>query len=108
LALSGCQRGEIAQCLIRGETKQAMEAAQRYLEVFGSGRFWIEVQRHMEGYDHRLSNDLIALANELGIGYVATDNVHYATPESRPLQDVLTSIRCWNSSLTTLRRLPTP
>jgi len=93
LALSGCHRGEIAQCLIRGDTKGAMEATQRYLEVFRPERFWIEVQRHMVGYDHPLSNDLIALAKELGIGCVATNNVHYATPESRPLQDVLTSIK---------------
>jgi len=70
-----------------------METAQRYLELFGPGDFWIEVQRHMVGYDHRLSNDLIALAKRLGIGYVATNNVHYATPESRPLQDVLRSIK---------------
>jgi len=93
LALSGCHRGEIAQCLIRGDTQGAVEAAQRYLELFGPESFWIEVQRHMMGYDHRLSDDLIALAQELRIGYVATNNVHYAAPESRPLQDVLTSIR---------------
>lgn len=93
LALSGCHRGEIAQYLTRGDTKGAMEAAQGYVKVFGPGNFWIEVQRHLVGYDHRLSNDLIALAKELGIGYVATNNVHYATPETRPLQDVLTSIK---------------
>ncbi len=61
----------------------------------------------MVGYDQRLSDDLIALANELEIGYVATNNVHYATPQSRPLQDVLTSIK-HNTSLDELgdRRRP--
>jgi len=93
LALSGCHRGEIAQHLIHRDTKGAMEAAQRYLRVFGPGGFWIEVQRHLVGYDNRLSNDLIVLAKELGIGYVATNNVHYTAPKSRPLQDVLTSIK---------------
>jgi len=93
LALSACHRGEIAQYLIRGDTNEAVETTQRYLEVFGPGSFWIEVQRHMAGYDQRLSNDLIALAKELGVGYVATNNVHYATPKSRSLQDVLASIK---------------
>jgi len=107
LALSGCHRGEIAQHLLCGNSKGAIEAAQRYLGVFGLGDFWIELQHHMVGYDQRLSNDLIALAEKLGIGYVATNNVHYTTPESRPLHDVLTSTK-HNTSLDELgdRRRP--
>ncbi len=46
LAIAGCHRGEIAQHLIRRDTKGAVKAAQRYLKVFGPGNFWIEVAPH--------------------------------------------------------------
>ena len=41
----------------------------------------------------RLVEQLVALARELGLGYVATNNVHYATRERHRLQDVLVCIR---------------
>ncbi len=41
----------------------------------------------------RLVEQSVALARELGMGYVATNNVHYATRDRHRLQDVLVCIR---------------
>src|SRR5439155_23959982 len=54
---------------------------------------------HRELSHHRLADDdwLVtepaALADELGLPVVVTNDVHYARPEGREFQDVLTAIR---------------
>ncbi len=45
------------------------------------------------GDDIARIEQLDALAREHGLGLLATNDVHYHTPERRPLQDVMTAIR---------------
>jgi error-prone DNA polymerase len=99
IALSGCRQGEISAALLRGDTqKQAITIARRYLDLFGRDNFWIELQRHYVPGDEFLLPRLSALATYLGLGCVASNNVHYAVPERHRLQDVLVCI----NNLTTL------
>jgi error-prone DNA polymerase len=93
IALSGCRRGAIANALLRGENDAAYHAACHYRELFGRNRFWIEVQYHLLPDDDHLVGNSVSLARSVGVGYVATNNVHYATPDRHALQDVLTCIR---------------
>jgi error-prone DNA polymerase len=91
--LSGCRKGEIARLLLAKRKKEAFQVGQRYVRVFGKENFWIELQNHLLPDDHRLIAELIALARHLGVGYVATNNVHYAERSGRQLQDVLVCIK---------------
>jgi len=93
IALSGCRQGEIAAALLRGDEDAALVAARYYRRLFGPDRFWIELQHHLLPEDETLVNDLVALARHLDLGYVATNNVHYAHREDHRLQDVLVCIR---------------
>ena len=93
LCLSGCREGELPR-LIRGDMREkARRAAHRYIELFGRDRFFIELQNTLYPDDAALSDALVELARECGIGYVATNNVHYARKEAHRLHDVLTCIR---------------
>ncbi|MDX1612889.1 MAG: error-prone DNA polymerase [Candidatus Promineifilaceae bacterium] len=102
IALSGCRRGEIATALRRDDRQGALAAARRYRDLFGSDNFWIELQRHLVPGEAQLANRLVALATYLQLGYVATNNVHYARPAGHRLQDILVCIR----HLTTLDAIP--
>jgi error-prone DNA polymerase len=93
IALSGCRNGLISRALLGGDHAAALDAAKRCLAVFGPERFWIELQHHLLPEDDRLVAALVALANTLGVGYVATGNAHYATRDAHRLQDVLVGIR---------------
>src|SRR3990172_5349152 len=92
IALSGGRNGEVSQAILRQDWPAALETSRRYAALLGLERFFIEVQRHLVGAK-RLEQRLIELAEHLGLGIVATNDVHYATPAGRPLQDVLTGIR---------------
>src|SRR5258708_3257504 len=106
IALSGCRKGAVASALLGGNWRDAREAATQLVDLFG-GRVWIELQHHARPEDDRLVYQLVALSRQLGLGYVATNNVHYVLPESQCLQDVLTCIR-YGKTLDTLGPLRRP
>ncbi|MFH1087046.1 MAG: error-prone DNA polymerase, partial [Chloroflexota bacterium] len=93
LCLSGCRKGEIASLLLAGKKEPAAASAGKYLEIFGRDSFFIELQNSLYPGDSSLRRQLAALAENMGLRYVATNNVHYATGDKHHLQDVLVCIK---------------
>jgi len=112
IALSGCRHGELARRLLAGDREGARAVARRYARLFGRGTgvggghgpaaghdaaalsgFVLELSHHLLPDDDWLASELARLASELGLPVVVTNDVHYALPEGRELQDVLTAIR---------------
>lgn len=93
ICLSGCRRGAVAAHLLAGRPEDALAAASEYARLFGEDNFWIELQNHLLPDDAWLNAEMVALADRLGVGVVATNDVHYATPTGRRLQDVLVCIK---------------
>ncbi|MBS3765568.1 DNA polymerase III subunit alpha [Candidatus Bipolaricaulota bacterium] len=93
ISLSACKSGEVPKKLLQDDREGAKEAAQRYSRIFGEDDFFIELQdQGVEGQDE-LNDQLIDLANELDIGLVATNDVHYLEAEDRLAHEVLLNIR---------------
>jgi error-prone DNA polymerase len=63
------------------------------LQGIFAGRLAVDVHRHLERDGERLARRLADLAGERGVPVVATNDVHHATPDRRPLLDVLTAVR---------------
>lgn len=93
IALSGCRRGEVAALIERGEARRARQAAARYRDVFGHDGFFIELQENLVYEDQPRNEALVVLARDLGLGVVATNNVHYHVQERHRLHDVLVAVR---------------
>ena len=93
ICLSACRKGEITVHLLARRPKEALAAAEKYVQIFGRDHFWIELQNHLLPDDQGLVADLVELAGHLGVGCVAANNVHYAARERHCLQDVLVCIR---------------
>jgi len=93
ICLSGCRHGEIARKLLAGSRDGAGRAAERLLRIFGAESFWIELQHHLLPEDDWLCDEMVDLADRLGVGCVATNNVHYALRDGHRLQDILVCIR---------------
>ncbi len=91
--LSGCRKGEIPGLLLAGKREQALRVARSYVEVFGPDSFFLELQNNLRPGDKRLCRELASLAGDLGVGVVATGDVHYASREGHRLQDVLVCIK---------------
>jgi error-prone DNA polymerase len=93
ICLSGCRKGEIVSSIASGQMEHAYEVARRYIEMFGRENFHVELQNNFYPDDEHLCRDLVDLARSLELGYVATNNVHYANKENHRLHDVLTCIK---------------
>ncbi|MHC4396527.1 MAG: DNA polymerase III subunit alpha [Planctomycetota bacterium] len=76
IATSGCLKGEIAVLLAKGDEKAAVAVAESYIKMFGADRFFIEIQNH-ENDDPSVGKALMNLANKMGLGLVATNDVHF-------------------------------
>jgi error-prone DNA polymerase len=93
IALSGCRRGEIAQLIETQEPRRAREAGERLRDIFGKENFFIELQNNLVYEDESRNKGLVSLARDLGLGIVATNNVHYPVRELHQLHDVLVAVR---------------
>jgi error-prone DNA polymerase len=92
VALTGCPFGEVPQLLAHGDERAARARLDRLAEVFG-GRVAVECWDHHLASERAVVPGLIALAGELDLPWVITNDVHYAEPSGRLVHDVLTCLR---------------
>jgi DNA-directed DNA polymerase III PolC len=92
IALSGGKHGLVNSLLMKGKTQSAARAAGMLLSAFGEGNFFIELQATCEG-NRQAVPSLVALANNLNIPIVATNNLLYARPEDRATAQALAAAR---------------
>src|SRR3954453_8054567 len=107
VALSGCREGEIARRLRAGDREGARATAGLLAERYGRDAFHLELSHHRLPDDDWLVTETVALAEELRLPVVVTNDVHYARPADREFQDVLAAIRHGRTleTLGDLRRL---
>ncbi|MGP6189467.1 MAG: DNA polymerase III subunit alpha [Vulcanimicrobiaceae bacterium] len=92
IALSASAHGYAEEALLRGDPAAGRERAAALRDLF-PGRYYLEVQHHLRPEDARLVLAQVALAEELGLPYVATNGAAYAYADDALLCDVLTCIK---------------
>ncbi len=91
ICTSACPKGQIPAELIRGNEKAAYLAAESFLKIFGPDRFFIEIQQH-EGDNPNIYEGLIELAKKMGLGLVATNDVHFLEQDDHEAHNCLCAI----------------
>ncbi len=76
IATSACLKGELACLLANGDEKGAIAVVESYVKIFGPNRFFVEIQSH-EDDDPQINQALINVANKMGLGLLATNDVHF-------------------------------
>jgi len=92
ILLTGCAKSPLTAAL--GSSVADAEALTRQLVgAFGPGSVFVELQDNAVKGDTARNKALARLAGRMGLGVVATGNVHYHHPGRHRLQDVLVSIK---------------
>ena len=91
--------------LLRAERFGVGGLLDRIVGIFGRANTFVELQRHLQRDQEDDNEALVCLAEAFRVPLVATGGVGFATPEERPLFDVLTSIREHVSLMRAGRRL---
>ena len=93
IALSACLAGEVAVQIRRGFLAEAREAALRYLDIFGEGNYFLELQDHGIPDQTVVNPELLKMHEELGIPLVATNDIHYVNAKDWEAHDFLLCIQ---------------
>ncbi len=94
IALSACLAGEIPRTILTKGYEDAVEVVKKYLNIFDTDHFYLEVQHKPSTPEQQQVNDvLLQLHNDLGVKLVATNDTHYIDPSDNEAQDVLVCIQ---------------
>jgi DNA polymerase III subunit alpha len=92
VCLAACLSGEVALYLRLGKYEEARRSAEWFSQTFGPQGFWLEVQQHGISEERQVTEGMLRLGQELGIGVVATNDAHYLRREDAEAHDVLLAI----------------
>ena len=93
ICLSACLAGEIPRKLVAGDYDGAKKKAEYYRDLFGRDNFFIELQNHGIEEQERIIPDLARIADEIGVGLVATNDSHYIEKEDYETHGILLCIQ---------------
>ncbi len=93
IGLTACLKGEVPTRLLMNKRPEALRAASEYRDILGRENFFIELQDHGIAEERRVMPSLIKLAESIGVGVVATNDVHYLDRDDSKYQDVMLCIQ---------------
>lgn len=93
IALSACIQGEVPQLILQDNMDGARRAVEWYIETFGKDNFFLEIQNHGLPEELRAQQVLCQLADEYGLGIVASNDFHYVMQEDADAQDIRVCIQ---------------
>ncbi len=93
IGTTGCPSGEIQTYLRMGEYEKAKRSAGEFRDIFGAENFYCELMDHGIEIERRAQRDLIRLAKEMSIPFIATNDLHYTHPEDAKAHEVLLCVQ---------------
>ena len=93
IASSACLAGEVARNIVRDDIAAADKAALKYLDIFGEGNFFLELQDHGYQDQQKVNMALMSMSKRLGIPLIATNDIHYTYAEDAEAHDILLCIQ---------------
>ena len=93
ILLTGGRDGRLSKLAVDGRLGEAHELLKRYLDCYGTGSVYVELQRNFLHGDTDRNRKLVRIAHEVGVPVVVTNDVHYHRPERSRLQDALVAAR---------------
>ena len=97
MILTGCRKGAVRQALITSGRSAAAAELDRLTALFGHDHVVVELIDHGLPTDSDLNDALFGLAHDHNLPVVATNNVHYATPDGGRLGAALAAVRARRS-----------
>jgi DNA polymerase-3 subunit alpha len=92
IGLSSCLKGEVAEGLSHQQERRAREAAATYRDILGPGNFFLEMQWHGIEEQRIVNGGIPAIARDLQLPLICTNDVHYLRDSDAHPHDVLLCI----------------
>ncbi len=92
IGTSACLSGIPASYLLRDSYAEARSSVDEFVNIFGRGNYFIELQDHGLEAQQKIRASLIRLSREMNVPLVATNDAHYLMPEDARAHDLLLCI----------------
>ncbi len=76
-----------------GQYKEAREAAAEFQSIFGKENYFCEIMDHGLDIERRVQKDLLAIAKDLSIPLVATNDLHYTHQHDAKAHEALLCVQ---------------
>ncbi|MBV9267489.1 MAG: DNA polymerase III subunit alpha [Acidobacteriaceae bacterium] len=93
IAMSACLRGDINENLLADKYDEARRLANQYLDIFGKGNFFLEMQDHSLDQDKLVMPQVRRMSAETGIPLVVTNDAHYLSHDDVRAHEILLCIQ---------------
>ncbi len=93
IAMSACLRGDINETILADRYGDAKRLANEYVDLFGEGNFFLEMQDHGLEQDKIVMPEIRRMAAETGIPLVVTNDAHYLTHDDVRAHEILLCIQ---------------
>ncbi len=98
VVLTGCRKGAVRQALAQRGPAAARAELARLVDRFGRSHVAVELIDHRQPRDDAANDLLAALAKELRLPTVVSNNVHYARPDDAVVADAVAAVRARRSA----------
>jgi len=96
IVTSACLGGEIPQAILKNRPDAARKVARWYKDLLGDD-FYLEIQDHGSQEDRIVNPEIIKIARELEIKFIATNDSHYIACSDVEAHDALLCIQTGKS-----------
>src|SRR5580700_1531236 len=93
IALSACLRGDVNETLLANRYEEARRISHEYVDLFGRGNFFLELQDHGLEPDARVLPLINRLSADTGIPMVATNDSHYLRQDDARAHEIMLCIQ---------------
>ncbi len=92
ICLSSSLKGALPSLLLNNEFDKAEKHLRKYLSIFGSENYYIEIQDHGIAEEKKACELLIEMARKVGVPLVLTNEIYYVEEKDAVAQDILSCI----------------
>jgi len=94
ICTTGCMAADVPRAIAAGDMDKAHALMGQYIDIFGPERFFIELQEHSIPELTAINKTLMQeMQPRYNLKFLATNDVHYTTPEEAVPHDVLLCIQ---------------
>ena len=92
ICLSACLKGEVNEKIVANQEKEAEATAREFLEIFGEGNYYLEMQDHGIPEQRLAAEVTRRISQRTGIPLVVSNDCHYHKKDDAFAHDVLLCI----------------
>lgn len=93
IALTACVKGRVPDYILKDRYEEATKHLSWLMDTFGKENVFVEIQNHALDMENIVRPRLVELAQTMGVGLVATNDIHYLERAHADAHDILLCIQ---------------